>query len=140
MLLTITDRQHGYTQMINSTVRIELRGMYRYHETVIEGFARFIGDVAEDGRTEIRDSWSDVSPSSPGQPPAVVTGFLDSSIEADKSQLKSFTAYIRANAEYSLPLEFGTHKMAARPFMRPWLHQQEDAKLAAKFKAGGYVK
>jgi len=126
--------------MLEAEVIIDLRGVTSYHTTVIEGFSRFIGDLAIEGRSEIKDSWSEISPSSPGQPPAVVTGHLDRSVEADLSQTKSFMAFIRANALYAAPLEFGTHKMAARPFFRPWVTKQDSAILVGKFKTGGYIK
>ena len=126
--------------MMTMDVSIDTSGMFRYHETVIEGFSRFIGDLTEGGRDDIRASWSPVSPSSPGQPPAIDTGELDASMEADRSQVKSFTGYIRANAEHGAPLEFGASHMEPRPFMRPWVHKQSGDEIAKKFKNGGYIK
>ena len=54
--------------------------------------------------------------SAPGQPPATDTGRLAGSIghEVDADGLG---ATVAANAHYAAPLEFGTLRMAARPFM-----------------------
>jgi HK97 gp10 family phage protein len=55
--------------------------------------------------------------SAPGQPPNADTHRLDRSIEGAKAgRLK---AKVSANSGYASALEFGTSKMAARPFMRP---------------------
>lgn len=56
-------------------------------------------------------------PSAPGEPPNADTGFLDRSINAEKTG--DLTAIAAANASYAAPLEFGTSKMEARPFMAP---------------------
>lgn len=56
-------------------------------------------------------------PSKPGEPPNQDTGVLSGNIETvQKGQL---LVWVSSNAPYSIPLEFGTSKMAARPFMRP---------------------
>lgn len=56
-------------------------------------------------------------PSSPGEPPNADTHVLARNIEAiSTGPLK---AEASSNAPYSLALEFGTSKMAERPFMRP---------------------
>lgn len=55
--------------------------------------------------------------SAPGEAPAVDTGFLINSIQ---THIKSDTeAEIIIPAEYAEGLEFGTSKVAARPFVRP---------------------
>lgn len=56
-------------------------------------------------------------PSRPGEPPNQDTGVLANNIEA--VMLGPLRAAATSNASYSKPLEFGTSKMAARPFMRP---------------------
>lgn len=56
-------------------------------------------------------------PSAPGQPPNADTRFLDSNIETEIGGPGLVTVTSKAN--YSAALEFGTSKMAARPFMRP---------------------
>lgn len=56
-------------------------------------------------------------PSKPGEPPMNDTGFLAKSIKV--SQKTPLTARVTAEAPYAGPLEFGTSRMAARPYMRP---------------------
>ena len=55
-------------------------------------------------------------PSSPGSPPNQDTGVLASNIET--TQVTPLKVRVSSNAPYSAPLEFGTSKMEARPFMR----------------------
>lgn len=56
-------------------------------------------------------------PSKPGEPPNQDTGVLSGNIET--VQKGPLLVEVSSNAPYSIPLEFGTSKMAARPFMRP---------------------
>lgn len=56
-------------------------------------------------------------PSKPGEPPNQNTGRLGDNIET--VQKGTLLVEVSSNAPYSIPLEFGTSKMAARPFMRP---------------------
>lgn len=56
-------------------------------------------------------------PSRPGEPPNADTHLLDRSIET--VQVEPLRVEVSANAPYSVALEFGTPKMAERPFMRP---------------------
>lgn len=56
-------------------------------------------------------------PSAPGEPPNADTRILDSSIESAKTG--PLTAEASANAPYAAALEFGTSRVAARPFMKP---------------------
>ena len=60
--------------------------------------------------------------SAAGQPPATDTGFLASNIFLDIDS-NGLGADIESRADYSLFLEFGTSKMAARPFMQPALEE-----------------
>lgn len=55
--------------------------------------------------------------SAPGEPPAVDTGKLKNSIRSE--QIAVTKAIVSASAEYAAYLEFGTRRMAARPYMRP---------------------
>lgn len=55
--------------------------------------------------------------SAPGEAPAVDTGKLKNSIRARFP--KRCRAVVNVAAEYGAALEFGTRKIAARPFMRP---------------------
>lgn len=55
--------------------------------------------------------------SAPGQPPMTDTGRLANSITFDR--LGDLTAVVETKVEYSVHLEYGTSRMAARPFFRP---------------------
>lgn len=55
--------------------------------------------------------------SAPGDPPAVNTGRLRQSITALKISPGHWR--VGTNVEYAIVLEFGSRRMAPRPFMRP---------------------
>lgn len=59
------------------------------------------------------------SPSPPGGPPGVDTGALKGSIHAKPD--RPLTWIVADAVEYGVHLEFGTTRMAARPFMVPGL-------------------
>jgi HK97 gp10 family phage protein len=56
-------------------------------------------------------------PSRPGEPPNRDTGVLQANIETTNPQ--PLVAHVTSSARYAAALEFGTSKMAARPYMRP---------------------
>lgn len=56
-------------------------------------------------------------PSKPGQAPNNDTGVLKNNIRNEL--IKPTVAQVTSEAPYAAPLEFGTSKMAARPYMRP---------------------
>lgn len=56
-------------------------------------------------------------PSKPGEPPNADTRLLDTSIHT--VVVGPGRVNVESNAPYSAALEFGTSKMAERPFMRP---------------------
>lgn len=58
-------------------------------------------------------------PSAPGQPPNADTRFLDTNIETTVVSQNPPTVHVTSHAPYSAFLEFGTSRMAERPFMRP---------------------
>lgn len=58
-----------------------------------------------------------VSVSEPGEAPGVVTGALKNSIHMEK--ISEFSVAIVAGVDYAAHLEFGTEKMAPRPFFGP---------------------
>lgn len=58
-------------------------------------------------------------PSLPGEPPNADTRELDTSIETKIISQTNPTVHVEAFAPHALPLEVGTSKMAARPFMKP---------------------
>lgn len=58
-------------------------------------------------------------PSLPGQPPNADTGRLDQSIDTTVVAQNPPTVHVTSHAPYSAALEFGSSKMAERPFLRP---------------------
>lgn len=56
-------------------------------------------------------------PSLPGEPPNNDTGVLKGNIEV--AQLAPLRVEVSSNAPYAVPLEAGSSKMAARPYMGP---------------------
>lgn len=84
--------------------------------------------VRADAQQSIRDgaiSGSEHVPSAPGQPPNADTHNLDLSIDVRMSETRK-TVKVIAMAEYAAALEFGTSKIAARPFMRPALQRNRN--------------
>lgn len=62
--------------------------------------------------------------SSPGQPPAVLFGDLRKSIQFDS---KDSTALVGSELKKSKELEFGTRRIAPRPFLKPTFTEEVDA-------------
>lgn len=56
-------------------------------------------------------------PSAPGEAPNRDTGYLQSRLS--NVETGPVSAEVRSEAEYAAALEFGTSRMAARPYMRP---------------------
>lgn len=67
--------------------------------------------------------------SAPGQTPATDYGHLVNSIASRlvSASATGAEAEVGASAAYAEPLEKGTARMAARPFMRPAVDENEDA-------------
>lgn len=72
-------------------------------------------------------------PSRPGEPPSANTRLLDTSIHTTKAG--PGRVRVTSNAPYSAALEWGTSKMAARPFMRPATRKKKDELTALVGKA-----
>jgi HK97 gp10 family phage protein len=92
------------------------------------GAALFAGGQLVETEAELSITRGSVSgkghvPSAPGEPPNRDTGLLDNSI--DTVQTGPLTVEVSSNAPYSKDLEFGTSKMAERPFMRPALAKKK---------------
>ncbi len=90
----------------------------------VEKIGQGVFTLAEHGRVEAqlsitKDSISGKGhiASAPGEAPNANTRELDTSIKAYKTGPVS--AVYSADAAHAIPLEFGTDKMAERPFMRP---------------------
>ena len=69
-------------------------------------------------------------PSAPGEPPNADTRLLDTSIETTIASTRPPAVHVTSNAPYSAALEFGTSKMAERPFMRPATKKKRKAVIA----------
>ncbi|MFC6487355.1 HK97-gp10 family putative phage morphogenesis protein [Nitratireductor sp. GCM10026969] len=74
---------------------------------------------AENSITQGSVSGAGHVPSLPGEPPNRDTGFLDTNIETTIETHNPPKVHVTSNAPYSAALEYGTSKMAERPFMRP---------------------
>jgi HK97 gp10 family phage protein len=99
-----------------------LRNLAGQEKVALVGQALFVGGGkigAEASRliTEGAVSGKNHVPSLPGQPPNEDTGHLRTNIEV--VQTGPLRVEVSSNARYSAALEFGTSKMAARPFMGP---------------------
>lgn len=102
------------TQM--ARIKVDMRVLRELTANVPERALAVVQKIAQDVETDIKQNFSPSSPSSPGTPPAVVTGKLKNSIVAVRANKTSWTVkYIG----YAVYLEYGTPKMAARPFFKP---------------------
>lgn len=63
-------------------------------------------------------------PSLPGEPPNNDTGVLANNIET--RQVEPLLAEVSSNAPYAAALEYGTVRMAERPYMRPAVAMKRD--------------
>lgn len=91
--------------------KIELIGkaLFAGGEMIKAAAARSITEGAVSGKNHV--------PSAPGEPPNEDTGTLRRNITV--TQVGPLHVRVASNAPYSAHLEFGTSKMAARPFMGP---------------------
>lgn len=92
---------------------------------IVAGADKLVAAVARDGAERIRTAMlAQRSPSPAGSEPAVVTGNLIRSIR-NAHMAGTLSASImagtsgRSKAPHWFLLEFGTRRMAARPFIRP---------------------
>ena len=60
--------------------------------------------------------------SAPGEAPATDTGNLVNSIDSER--VKPMLHRVNAHAEYAAHLEYGTSRMAARPFLQPSFEEE----------------
>lgn len=97
-------------------VTLDLSGLESFLHK-LEGLRAALNEaIAARLAERIAAGWSGVSPSEEGQPPAVVTGTLAGSIRVETS---SDGARVGSDAPHGGLLEFGTGRMAARPWLRP---------------------
>jgi hypothetical protein len=81
---------------------------------------QIIQKIAQDVEADIVLSFNSRSPSPAGEPPGVDTGNLKNSVQANAT-LDPLTWVLDVGAFYAVMLEYGTLRMAARPFVRPAL-------------------
>ena len=77
-----------------------------------QGYERYVGNAGV--------YYHGLDPSSPGESPKKLTGYLQRSIAHEMSQDKQ-VAFVGSALDYAFFLEMGTSKMRARPFLRPTL-------------------
>jgi len=100
------------------TIRLDLGKLKDIQRNLPQLVERRVAALAIDGEAYIKLSFG-AGVSSPGMPPGVDTGKLRNSIRAES--LGGMNWMIATDAEYGPHLEYGTSKMAARPFMSPAL-------------------
>lgn len=107
----MTAKKHSdrLKRMAARTPQEVARALYSAGQLIELDAERSITSGAVSGKNHI--------PSNPGQPPNADTHFLDSNIETEIGGPGLVTVTSKAN--YSAALEYGTSRMAARPFMRP---------------------
>ncbi len=91
---------------------------------VLEGYAKAaIANPPKTGKVYMHGKVAHQA-SAPGEAPATDTGLLINSIESKRDGAE---ARVDVHSEYGAPLEFGTSKMAARPYLRPAMDEHRDA-------------
>ena len=95
--------------------------MERREEMIVRTIDASLGVIARDAAGRMRQAMNSArSPSPPGSAPAVFSGNLVKSISAvHKIGSLQSAVVIKGKAAHWHLLEFGTRKMAARPFIRP---------------------
>lgn len=83
---------------------------------------KVVQKIAQDCEAVIAQNWNDQQPAPPGEPPGVDTGNLKNSIKAEPGN-EPLTWVIHDGVEYGIWLEYGTEKMAARPWLLPAVEQ-----------------
>jgi HK97 gp10 family phage protein len=103
-------------------VQLRLQGLSGERAISLVGQALFAGGEeiraeASHMITEGAVSGKNHVPSLPGQPPNEDTGTLR--IHIENAQVAPLRVEVSSNAPYAAALEFGTSRMAERPYMRP---------------------
>lgn len=111
--------------MIRMRLKADLSKVDYLERVMKERVTNVCQDIAQALVDDIKDSWSNTSPSSPGNPPAVVTGELDSSVHAasqgrdEKGRFASSENaavwFLQVDAEYAAVLEYGYDRAFVAP-------------------------
>lgn len=120
--ITGVDRAKRRIESMAGREKIELVGqaLFAGGEMIKAEAARSITEGAVSGAGHV--------PSRPGEPPNEDTGTLRRNITV--TQVGPLHVRVASNAPYSAHLEFGTSKMAARPFMGPAARAKKKAVVA----------
>jgi len=96
----------------------EMDGLvFRIANSIRNEAVKLVQSGSRSGRTYKRGGVTHQA-SAPGEPPKTDTGALMRSIRVEHTP-GSGTARVVVGAKYAAELEFGTKKMAPRPFLRP---------------------
>lgn len=104
----------GLTEQVRQAINREI---VVQTEEVRNEAIRLILDTPKTGRLYKRRGGKMHQASAPGEPPASDYGRLVNSIRTDYD-LQASIGTVTASTKYAAGLEFGTARMAARPFMR----------------------
>ena len=96
-----------------------MKGVIEATEAVKQEAIRLILQTAKTGHI-YKHHGVEHQASAPGEPPASETGHLVNSIKTEYDEGKLMGAVV-VQAPYGIMLEFGTEKMAGRPYLRPAL-------------------
>lgn len=126
--------------MSGYTIQLDLRGLTAFERVLPQRVNAMVMAVALEGEAKAKllmntspagRQYGRHTASQPGYPPNVDTGILRNSIQAVPTG--GFSAAVVARAPYAVHLEFGTSKMAARPFFAPTvIHLQQKAPAIAR--------
>lgn len=98
-------------RMAADAAKVTLRSLYLAGQEIELEAERSITEGSISGKNHV--------PSAPGQPPNADTRDLDTKIETVIVAQNPPRVNVEAYSDHAVPLEFGTSKMAERPFMRP---------------------
>lgn len=107
--------------MIGMRADVDLSGFDDIDRNTQANKPRLVMELAQLTEARIKNTFSHTSPGPAGHPPGVDTGALKNSIVAEQD---GDDAIVSDGVEYGVHLEYGTVKMAARPWARPaavWL-------------------
>ena len=103
----------------NGRVRVNFNHIPEFKRLAPREADRGVAAMAFEGEAYAKRNMT-VSPSSPGEFPGVDTGTLKSSIHVEPAGLGKRN--LVDGVEYGIFLEFGTSRMASRPFFGPTAH------------------
>lgn len=109
--ITGVSRVQAKLSRLSGPEKVELvgRALFSAGEDIKAHASHLITEGAVSGKNHV--------PSKPGEPPNEDTGDLRRGIRV--TQPAPLRVRVEATAKHSVPLEYGTSKMAARPFMGP---------------------